>query len=66
MARVRLRVEPHTWDAFHLMVFEGLSGAEVAARLSMNVGTVFVAKNKVQRMIRDEVGAMDGQGEGGA
>src|SRR4051794_31108717 len=34
-ARVRLRVEPHTWEAFRLLAFEGLSGAETAERLGM-------------------------------
>jgi RNA polymerase sigma factor (sigma-70 family) len=54
-ARVRLRVEPRTWDAFHLLAIEGLSGAKVAERLEMKVATVFVARSKVQRMLREEV-----------
>ena len=58
-ARVRLRVEPHTWEAFQLLTFEGLAGAEVAERLSMKVGAVFVAKSKVQKMLRDEVANLD-------
>jgi RNA polymerase sigma factor (sigma-70 family) len=55
MARVRLRVEPHTWHAFHLLAVEELSGADVAERLGMKVATVFVARSKVQKMIREEV-----------
>ncbi len=58
-ARVRLRVEPRTWDAFHLLAVEGRSGAEVAQRLRMKVATVFVARSKVQRMLREEVGRLD-------
>jgi RNA polymerase sigma factor (sigma-70 family) len=54
-ARIRLRVEPRTWDAFHLLAIEGQSGAEVAKRLEMKVATVFVARCKVQRMLREEV-----------
>jgi RNA polymerase sigma-70 factor (ECF subfamily) len=54
-ARVRLRVEPRTWDAFHLLAIKGRSGAEVARHLEMKVATVFVARSKVQRMLRDEV-----------
>ncbi|MGL4420626.1 MAG: RNA polymerase sigma factor [Gemmataceae bacterium] len=54
MERVRLRVQPPTWLAFRLMAFENLSGAVVAKQLGMNVGTVFVARSKVQRMLRDE------------
>jgi RNA polymerase sigma factor (sigma-70 family) len=58
-ARVRLRVEPRTWDAFHLLAIEGLRGAEVAQRLEMKVATVFVARSKVQRMLREEVARLE-------
>ena len=57
--RVRLRVEPRTWDAFQLLAIEGRSGAEVAQRLQMKVATVFVARSKVQRMLREEVSRLD-------
>jgi RNA polymerase sigma factor (sigma-70 family) len=58
-ARVRLRVEPRTWEAFRLTAMEGLSGAEAAARVGMEVTTVFKAKSKVQRMLREEVHRLD-------
>jgi RNA polymerase sigma-70 factor (ECF subfamily) len=54
-ARVRLRVEPHTWEAFRLTALEGLSGAEAAERTGMKVATVFVARSKVQKMLQQEV-----------
>jgi len=54
-ASVQQRVEPRTWQAFCLMTEEGLSGADVAARLGMNVPAVFVAKSNVQRMLGEEV-----------
>jgi RNA polymerase sigma factor (sigma-70 family) len=54
-ARVRLRVEAHTWAAFRLLAFEGLSGAEAADRLGMKVGAVFVAKSKVQKLLKEEI-----------
>ena len=57
--RVRRRVEPHTWEAFRLTALEGLSGAEAAARLCMQVGTVFKAKSKVQQMLREELGCLE-------
>jgi RNA polymerase sigma-70 factor (ECF subfamily) len=53
--RVRRRVEPHTWEAFRLTAVEGLSGADAAAQIGMQVGTVFKAKSKVQRMLREEL-----------
>jgi RNA polymerase sigma-70 factor (ECF subfamily) len=55
MARVRLRVQPHTWQAFLLTAVEGKSGAEVAQQLHMKVGTVWVARSKVQKMLQEEV-----------
>ena len=58
-ARVRLRVEPRTWDAFRLLAIEGRSGAEAAQQLRMKVATVFVARSKVQRMLRQEVSRLD-------
>jgi RNA polymerase sigma-70 factor (ECF subfamily) len=60
-ARVRQRVEPHTWEAFRLTALEGHSGAEVAAALHMQVGTVFKAKSKVQRMLREEIERLEGE-----
>jgi RNA polymerase sigma factor (sigma-70 family) len=53
--RVRQRVEPHTWQAFHLTGLDGLSGAAAASRLNMEVATVFKAKSKVQKMLKDEI-----------
>jgi RNA polymerase sigma factor (sigma-70 family) len=57
--RVRMRVEPHTWEAFRLTALEGQSGAEAAARLQMQVGTVFKAKSKVQQMLREELDRLE-------
>jgi RNA polymerase sigma-70 factor (ECF subfamily) len=59
MARVRLRIEPRTWDAFRLMTLDDWSGAQAAQHLGMKVATVFVARSKVMRMIRAEVAKLD-------
>jgi RNA polymerase sigma-70 factor (ECF subfamily) len=58
--RVRLRVAPHTWEAFRLTALEGLSGAAAAERLHMKVANVFVAKSEVQKMLGDEVRKLEG------
>jgi RNA polymerase sigma factor (sigma-70 family) len=60
MARVRLRVQPHTWEAFRLLALEGLPGARVAQELHMNVATAFVARSKVQKLLREEVRRLEG------
>jgi RNA polymerase sigma-70 factor (ECF subfamily) len=53
--RVRLRVAPHTWEAFRLAALEGLPVAEVAARVDLQVAMVYVAKRKVQKMLQEEI-----------
>ena len=59
MLRVRLRVAPQTWQAFALTALEGLSGADAAARIPMQVAQVFVAKRRVQKMLREEVARLE-------
>jgi RNA polymerase sigma factor (sigma-70 family) len=52
---VKHRVKPDTWKAFQLTAIEGLSGAAAAEKLGIPVGTVFVAKHRVQKMLQEEV-----------
>ncbi len=52
---VRSRVQPRTWEAFCLLALEGCSGLEAAQRLNMQPGAVFVARSKVQKMLRQEI-----------
>jgi RNA polymerase sigma-70 factor (ECF subfamily) len=59
--RVRLRVEPHTWEAFRLLAFDGLSGAEAAPKTGMSVAAAFVAKSKVQKMLRQEIETLEAE-----
>jgi RNA polymerase sigma-70 factor (ECF subfamily) len=53
--RVRQRVAPQTWEAFRLTALEGLSGADAAARIPMQVGQVYVAKRRVRRLLQEEI-----------
>ena len=53
--RVRLRVAPHTWEAFRLVALEGVPAAEVATTVRMQVAMVYVAKSKVQKMLQEEI-----------
>jgi RNA polymerase sigma-70 factor (ECF subfamily) len=55
LLRVAQRVEPHTWQAFHQTAMEGRSAAETAARLSVPVATVYVARSRVQKMVQEEI-----------
>ncbi len=58
MHRVKPRVKPATWDAFHLTAILGQSGAEAAEQLGIPVGHVFVARHRVQKMLQEEVLAL--------
>lgn len=64
--RVRRRVRSRTWDAFWLTTLERQKGAAVAKRLKMSVAAVYVAKDRVLKMIREEVQRLDGPQTGGA
>jgi RNA polymerase sigma-70 factor (ECF subfamily) len=61
MDQVRQRVQPNTWEAFRLTTQEGLAGAEASKRLGLQVATVFKAKSRVQKMIREEVTKLEGE-----
>jgi RNA polymerase sigma-70 factor (ECF subfamily) len=62
---VQQQVGPNTWEAFRLLAFEGLSGAEAAGRLGMKVGAVFVAKSRVQKLLKEKVEQLEAACEGG-
>jgi RNA polymerase sigma factor (sigma-70 family) len=59
VAKVRLRVAPATWEAFRLMAFDECSGAEVSERLGMPIASVFVAKHRVQKLLKQEIDALN-------
>lgn len=55
METVRGSVAPHTWEAFRLTALLHQSGAEAARQLSMPVMHVYVARQRVQMRLRQEV-----------
>ena len=58
MHRVEKRVKPTTWQAFRRTVIDNRPGPEVARELGMQVAHVFVAKHRVQKMLEQEVRAL--------
>lgn len=60
MSRVHPRVAATTWDAFRLTALESLSGAEASSRLGISVASVFVARHRVQQMLRREIEKLSG------
>jgi RNA polymerase sigma-70 factor (ECF subfamily) len=61
-ARVRLRVEARTWEAFRLTALEGLSGAAAAEQLGMKVAAVYVAKREVKQRLAEEIRRLEAPG----
>ncbi|QDU60965.1 RNA polymerase sigma factor RpoE [Planctomycetes bacterium Pan216] len=59
-ARIRLRVKPHTWQAYQLNAIDRQPAAEVAKTLGIAVSEVYVAKSRVIKMLRGEVAKLNG------
>jgi RNA polymerase sigma factor (sigma-70 family) len=61
MRRVEKRVKPKTWLAFQLTTIEGLSAADAADQLEMPVAQLYVAKNRVQKHLQEEILILRGE-----
>jgi hypothetical protein len=48
-------IPPVTWDAFRHTALGGLSGRQAGQRLGIPVVHVFVAKNRVQKLLQEEI-----------
>lgn len=59
LERVRGWIEPRTWDAFRFTALEQRPAAEAAESLGMNLAAVYMARSRVQKMIRDELARVD-------
>jgi RNA polymerase sigma-70 factor (ECF subfamily) len=55
---IRTEFEAHTWQAFWLTTVEGRAASDVAADLGMSPGAVRVAKSRVLRRLRQELGEL--------
>ena len=56
--RVRLRLKESTWEVYRLSMAEQLEPHEVADRLGIPVGTVYVARSRVIKHLRREIDAL--------
>jgi RNA polymerase sigma-70 factor, ECF subfamily len=55
---IRSEFEVRTWQAFWRTAVEGQSPAEVAGELGMSAGAVRVAKSRILRRLREELGEL--------
>jgi RNA polymerase sigma-70 factor (ECF subfamily) len=58
LAQIEQHFEAQTWQAFWRVVVEGKTTQEVARELSMQPGTVRVAKSRVLHRLRKELGEL--------
>jgi len=55
---IRSEFETRTWQAFWLTTVEGLAARDAGAELEMSPGAVRVAKSRVLRRLREELGEL--------
>jgi RNA polymerase sigma-70 factor (ECF subfamily) len=60
MARARDRVAANTWDAFKLVALDQLPPQQVADQLGLRVSQVYLAKHRVQKLLQEEIRALEG------
>lgn len=58
LLQVRPRFEPHTWEAFHRLMFASEPPDAIAASLGMAVHSVYVAKSRVLNALRQEAAGL--------
>ena len=63
MAAVQSRVAPHNWQAFVQTVLEGRSVAETAQALGLHEGMIYVARCKIQKMLKREIERLESAAE---
>jgi RNA polymerase sigma-70 factor (ECF subfamily) len=61
MERVRQRVTPENWQIFWLTTVEGRPSQEVAAQFGKSVAAVYMAKNRIVKMLQAEGDKLRGQ-----
>jgi RNA polymerase sigma-70 factor (ECF subfamily) len=62
VGRVSQRVDARTMAAFRMTAVEGLGGDAVAEQLGMQVTAVYMARSRVQKMIREVIQELEGAG----
>lgn len=58
--KVRPEIEKSTWQAFWETAMERRSGEEVAGRLGMSIGAVYIAKSRTLARLKEIIANVDG------
>ena len=60
LRQIKARFEPTTWEAFRRHVLEGAPAAAVAEELSISLNSVLLARSRVLKRAREELGDLVG------
>ena len=60
LVRARGRVADTTWQAFKLAALDGVAPQTVADQLGVRVSQVYLAKHRVQKLVQEEIRAIEG------
>jgi RNA polymerase sigma-70 factor (ECF subfamily) len=63
LVRAKERVAEATWLAFKLSALDGVAPQDVADRLGVRVSQVYLAKHRVQKLVQEEIRAIEGPAE---
>jgi RNA polymerase sigma-70 factor (ECF subfamily) len=64
--QIRSEFHPSTWDAFWLTAVDGRGADEVARELNLSRGSVYAARSRVMRRLREKVLDWDAEPSGSA
>src|SRR5262249_34641011 len=60
LVRAKSRVAETTWEAFRLAALDGIPPQQVADKLGVRVSQVYLAKHRVQKLVQEEIKAIEG------
>jgi RNA polymerase sigma factor (sigma-70 family) len=63
LSRTRERVAANTWEAFKLVVLDGVGPQAVADKLGVRVSQVYLSKHRVQKLVQEEIRVWEGSTE---
>jgi RNA polymerase sigma factor (sigma-70 family) len=63
MDHIKAEFQENTWQAFWLTAVEGMAASDVAQRLQMSAGAIYVAKSRVLARLKSEVETLRQQEE---
>ena len=61
VSQVRPKCQEVTWNAFWMTAVEGRPAQDVADELSLSIGSVYVAKNRVIKRLKTKIAQVDGE-----